>query len=184
MEYNPANAKLQIGDIAPYFSLPATNEKIYSISDFADAKALAIIFTSNHCPYAQAYEIRLCELVEEFSTQEVAIIAICSNDGELFPEDSFEQMIEKSKKYNFSYLYLQDSNQKIAKAYSAAVTPECFLFNQERQLCYHGSFDDDYAHPESVKKRYLAEAIQAVLQDKEPEVSISEIRGCTIKFRS
>jgi len=182
MEYDPSQAALNIGDHAPYFSLPATDGKIYSISDFADAPALAIVFMGNHCPYARAYEFRLCEIAKEFREQKVAVIAICSNDGVLFPEDSFEQMVEKSKRYDFAYLYLQDAHQSVARAYSAKRTPEAFLFDADKSLRYHGAIDDNYADADAVIESYLADGIRALLSGKSPAKEHTPIIGCSIKF--
>ena len=184
MEYDPKGSSLKLGSKAPYFSLPATNGRIYSIADFAEAGVLVVVFMGNHCPYARAYEQRLAKLAVHFREQNVAVIAICSNDGVLFPEDSFEQMIAKSEELNFAYLYLQDQTHSVARAYGAQRTPEAYLFDSDKVLRYHGAIDDNYADAERVECHYLADAVQAVLLGTQPEPSTTKITGCSIKFRS
>lgn len=183
MEYNPAVSSLALGSKAPYFSLPATNGRIYSIADFANAAALVVVFMGNHCPYARAYEHRLCQLAEHFRERNVPLIAICSNDGVLYPEDSFEQMVDKSRELGFAYLYLQDQTHSVAKAYGAARTPEAYVFDADKILRYHGAIDDNYADADRVVRHYLAEAIEAVLEGKTPDPEITPVIGCSIKSR-
>ncbi len=184
MERDPKDSKLQLGQTAPYFSLPATDGKIYSLSDFSDAAALAVVFTSNHCPYARAYERRISALSSEFKKIGVALVAICSNDGVGFPEDSFEQMVEKSKKLGFSFHYLQDESQSVAKAYDARSTPEAYLFDSDKCLRYHGAIDDNHADADRVIRHYLREAAEAVLAGKKADPETSIILGCSIKWRA
>ena len=183
MEFDPSDCRLKLAERAPYFSLRATDGKIYSLSDFSDAPALAVIFTANHCPYAQAYETRIRELTERFSAHGVRIVAICSNDGDAFPEDNFENMVEKSKSLGFSFPYLHDESQDVARAYDAKRTPECYLFDSEQKLCFHGAIDDNFSDAGSVEFHYLADAIRALLRDEPVPNSITPILGCTIKWK-
>lgn len=175
--------RLQIGDTAPYFSLRATDGRIYSISDFTGTNALAVIFTANHCPYAQAYEARLCSLAEEFASQGVRFVAICSNDGESYPEDNYENMVERSTTLRFPYPYLHDESQTVARAYDAACTPEAYLFDSNLKLRYQGLIDDNYLEPDRVRSPYLRNAILALLSGKVPPVQRSNAIGCSIKWK-
>lgn len=182
MERHAEKSTLLIGEKAPYFSLPATDGKIYSLSDFAGARALLVVFTCNHCPYARAYESRLIELAKRYTPEGVAIVAICSNDSQDYPEDSFTQMVEKSKMMGFPYPYLHDDRQLVAKAYDAACTPECFLFDSEMRLAYHGWIDDNHQQPELVTAPDLKLAIEAVLAGETPKKALTAIIGCSIKW--
>ena len=183
MEREIGSAKLRLGDKAPYFSLPATDGKIYSLSDFAGANALVVIFTSNHCPVAQAYEQRIVELVNRYKSQHVRFVAICANDAVAYPEDNFEHMVEKSKKMNFALPYLQDERQNVALAYDAVCTPEVYLFDKDQKLTYHGGIDDSHKSAEQVKNAYLANALQALLAGGEATPSLTPAIGCTIKWK-
>lgn len=184
MERDPNQSALQLGHPAPYFSLPATDGKIYSLSDFSDAAALIVVFTSNHCPYARAYEQRLCAFSDWCKERNAALVAICSNDGVLFPEDSFDQMIEKSRNLNFAFLYLQDESQSVARAYDAAATPEAYVFDSGKKLRYHGAIDDNHADADRVEHHYLRDAVLAILDGLSPQPAQTPVLGCSIKWRS
>ncbi len=183
MERPAASSTLAIGERAPYFSLPATDGKIYSLSDFADAKALLVVFTCNHCPYSRAYERRLVEIAKRYQPQGLGIVAICSNNAEDFPEDSFEQMIEKSRSLGFPFPYLQDEQQSVARAYDAACTPEAYLFNTAKELVYHGWIDDNHGGMELIQHPDLVNAIEATFSGELPPKQLAPVIGCTIKWK-
>lgn len=184
MEREAHKFNLQIGSEIPYFSLAATDGKIYSPADFRDKKALVIIFTCNHCPYAQAYEQRLSELAKSSQPLGAQFIAICSNDAATYPEDSFEQMIEKSKQLGFPFPYLHDETQIAAKAFDAACTPEVYIFDAEQKLRYHGRIDDNYRNPAEVKQFDLKDALNAVLSGEAPTHPLTPAIGCSIKWKT
>ena len=184
MQRTADSFKLALGDKAPYFSLKATDSKIYSLRDIsADARAICVVFTCNHCPYAQAYEKRLVDLAREYASRDVKFVAICANDANGYPEDSFERMIEKSESLGFPFPYLHDEKQITARAYDAACTPEAYLFDHEQRLVYHGSIDDNHQDPTSVEHHYLRDAIEAVLSERRPEVQLTGCLGCSIKWK-
>lgn len=183
MERDATGSKLKLGDKAPYFSLKGTDGKIYSLEEFKDAKILAVIFTCNHCPYAQAYEQRICSLAELYRPRGVQFVTICSNDSRGYPQDSFDNMVEKSKSLGFPFPYLQDETQVTAKAYDAACTPECYVFDSERKLRYHGRVDDNHRDPAHVTHHDLADAIEALLEGTVPEIPLTPAMGCSIKWR-
>lgn len=183
MERDASGSKLKIGDKAPYFSLKGTDGKIYSLAEFTDAEALVVIFTCNHCPYAQAYESRICSLAELYRPKDVQFVTICSNDPRGYPQDSFELMIEKSKSQGFPFPYLHDETQITAKAYDAACTPEAYVFDRERKLRYHGWIDDNYRDADKVTRHDLSDALDAILEKREPEHQVTAVIGCSIKWR-
>lgn len=110
-------------------------------------------------------------------------VAINANDAVKYPSDSFEAMVERAKEKGFNFPYLHDESQAIARAYGAQRTPEVFVFDRERRLCYHGAIDDNYKDPGAVKQHYLRSALDAVLAGKAAPVGETAPVGCTIKWK-
>ena len=177
-----ATDTLKIGSLAPDFNLPATDGKKYSLNTFTGKKALVVVFSCNHCPYVQAYEDRIIEIQKDYS-KDVQVIAISSNEDINYPEDSFENMKVRAQTKKFNFPYLHDETQNIAKAYGATHTPEIFLFDKERKLVFHGKIDDNWQEPQSVKSKYLRNAIDELLSGKQISVPETFTIGCTIKWR-
>lgn len=178
-----ATDKLKIGSQAPDFNLLSVDNKFYSLQSFDDKKILIVIFSCNHCPYVQAYEQRIISIQKDFADNGVQIVAINSNEDVNYPEDSFDEMIKRSKEKQFNFPYLRDETQEIAKVYGATHTPEIFLFDQERKLRYHGKIDDNWKEPEKAKYQYLRDAIKEVLDGKEVSIPETFSIGCTIKWK-
>ena len=174
---------LKLGSKLPDFNLPSTDGKNYSVDSFADKKALIVIFSCNHCPYVQAYEERMKQIQEDYSLKGVAIVAINSNDDKEYPDDSFENMKKRADEKNFKFPYLRDESQEIAKAFDATHTPEIFLFDEKRELAFHGKIDDNWQEPENAKSKYLREALDELLEGKEISVPETFTIGCTIKWK-
>src|SRR3989338_10024126 len=120
--------KAKIGSSAPDFNLPSTNGQNYSLDSFQDAKALVIIFTCNHCPYAKAAWPLLIKLANEFKDKGIAFVAINPNDENQYPEDSFFEMKKRVPEWNINFPYLRDESQEIAKTYKDACTPDVFFY--------------------------------------------------------
>jgi peroxiredoxin len=169
---------LRIGDKAPYFCLPGTDGLIHSLSNHVGSPCFVIIFTSNHCPYAKSYETKLASLYKKYRPFGVDFIAICSNDGDAYPEDSFENMKQK----NFPYPYLHDESQDVARAFGAQATPEVFVFDAEQTLRYHGAIDDNPEQNERSTQRHLEDAINAILNSSSVKLSEAPFIGCSIKW--
>ncbi len=174
--------EIKIGDKAPDFDLPGIDGNNYSLSDFKDKKVLIVIFTCNHCPYAQAYEDRLIALQNELKDKGVAFIAINPNDDKNYPEDNFENMVKRAIEKAFNFPYLRDKSQNIARAYVATHTPHIFVFDEQRRLSYTGKIDDNWREPNKVKERYLRDAILALLEKREIKNPATYAIGCTIKW--
>jgi len=183
MEVDTSNSTLNLGEGAPYFSLTGTDDKVYSLSSFKDATLLVVVFTCNHCPYAQAYERRLIDLAENFTPQAVQFVAINSNDGVAFPEDDFTQMKARAVKLALPYPYLWDEDQRAAKAYDAKCTPEVYLFDSERLLRYHGRIDDNHRDVQLVKTHNLRDAIEQLLAGQQVTTPLTHVLGCSIKWK-
>ncbi len=179
---NDNSKALNIGDPMPPFNLPNVDDRILDSAKIKEP-ILAIVFTCNHCPYAQAYEDRLIDLAEQFSGKGVQFVLINSNDAENYPEDSFEAMKEVHKEMGFPFPYCFDESQEIAKAYGALCTPHCFVFDSKRELKYKGQVDDNWKKPNKVKKHTLRDAISALVEGEEVEVSEANAIGCSIKWK-
>jgi peroxiredoxin len=174
--------EIKIGDKSPDFNLPGVDGNNYSLSYFNDTKVLIVMFTCNHCPYAQAYEDRLIDLQNEFKDKGVVFIAINPNDDKNYPEDNFENMVKRAREKVFNFPYLRDKSQNIARAYGASHTPHIFVFDEQRVLRYTGKIDDNWREPNKVKERYLRDAILALLEKSEIKNPETYAIGCTIKW--
>jgi peroxiredoxin len=176
---------LKIGDTAPNFSLPGVDGKDHGLGEWALKKILVVVFTCNHCPYAQAYEDRLSELAHYYSVQGVQFVAINSNDASSYPEDGFGEMKKRAAKKKFGFPYLRDESQETAKAYGAEVTPDVFLFDKDRVLRYRGRIDDNWRFRDRVREHSLKEAISTVLSGGviPPEDADKRGLGCSVKWK-
>jgi peroxiredoxin len=182
-DFNLATNNLKIGSSAPEFNLLGVDGKKYSLSSFADRKALIIIFSCNHCPYVQAYEDRIKQIESDYASKGVSVVAINSNEDKGYPEDSFENMKKRSTEQKFNFLYLRDEDQSVARAYDATHTPEIFLFDKERKLAFHGKIDDNWQEPNKVQNHYLRNALDELIAGKEISVPETFTIGCTIKWK-
>ncbi len=176
-------ANLRSGDERIDFELLGVDYQRHALTDYTDKKAIAVIFTCNHCPYARAWEDRIIQIQADYADRSVQVIAISANDPEKYPADSFPKMKERAQEKGFNFPYLFDESQEVASAYGAERTPEVFLFGKDRTLLYHGTVDDNYEDPKAVKDHYLKDALDAVLIDEEPPVTETRPIGCTIKWR-
>ncbi len=174
---------LSIGDQLPHFSLPATDGMTVDSKLIKDP-VLVVVFTCNHCPYAQAYEDRLIELGNHFDEQGVQFVLINANDAETYPDDSFENMKELHQRKGFPFPYCFDETQETAKAFGALCTPHCFVFDAARTLKYKGRIDDNWQDPSAITERNLHDAVDAVAHGKEPPVHEANAIGCSIKWKA
>ncbi len=175
--------QLPMGSDIIDFNLPATDGKNYSPSDFADKKALIIIFMCNHCPYVQAIMDRLIQLQSDYTGKDVQIIGINSNESDNYPDDSFENMQKVVGEYGINFVYLHDESQEVAKAYQAQCTPDIYVFNQGRKLAYHGRLDDNWQDEGGVQKQGLREALDAMLSGNPVSDEQYSSMGCSIKWK-
>jgi thiol-disulfide isomerase/thioredoxin len=146
-------------------------------------KVLAVIFTCNHCPYAQAYEDRLVALANHFDEEGVQFVLINSNDATDYPDDSFEAMVKKHNEKQYPFPYCHDASQEVAKAFGALCTPHCFVFNQERKLKYKGRIDDSWQDESAATEHNLRDAIAALVKGEEPPAHEVNAIGCSIKWK-
>jgi peroxiredoxin len=133
---------LPLSTKAPDFHLPDTEGKTVSLSDFRDAGALVVVFLCNHCPFVKHVIRDLVDLAKEYQDRGVAFVAINSNDVAAYPDDRPEMMAKFARQRGFTFPYLCDETQEVAKAYRAACTPDFFVFDEKRELVYRGQMDD------------------------------------------
>jgi peroxiredoxin len=175
---------VRIGSPSPGFvTLPGTDGKKYSLSDFSKSKIVVVVFSCNHCPYVQAYEDRMIGFQRDYAPKGVQLIAINSNETVHYPEDNFDEMVKRAKKKGFNFPYLRDEDQSVAESFGATHTPEFFVLDQQRALRYHGKMDDNYQSPADVKAHYLRDAVDALLAGKDVKQPETYSIGCTIKWR-
>lgn len=134
---------IALGTQAPTFELPGVDGRTYAPNDFADAPALVLIQSCNHCPYVMAWEDRMVAIQRDYGERGVRLVAINSNDAGKYPSDSFEAMRERARAKGFNFPYLYDEAQEVARALGSERTPEVFLFDRDRRLVYHGAIDDN-----------------------------------------
>ena len=173
---------MKIGDNAPAFNLLGTDNVLHSLDEFTKKNILIIIFSCNHCPTVIAYEQRMINIQKDYLNKSVSMIAINSNDEKTYPEDSIDKMVERYKNQGYNFTYLRDQDQSIAKAYGATHTPEIFIFDQDRNLRYHGRIDDNRDEPNKVNKKYVRDALDALINNKPISIETTHSIGCTIKW--
>jgi peroxiredoxin len=173
-----------IGDVATDFKLKNVDDKMVSLKDYKDAKGFIVIFTCNHCPYAVAYEDRIVALDKKYKAKGYPVIAINPNDPRKQKEDSFDLMKVRAKEKGFTFPYLFDDGQKIYPQYGATKTPHVYILQKTDKgnvVKYIGAIDDNYGDESAVKEKYVENAVDALLQNKEVKVTTTKAIGCTIK---
>ncbi|MCW8910564.1 MAG: thioredoxin family protein [Gammaproteobacteria bacterium] len=166
------------------FSLPGVDGNTWSLQSCRGEKGLLVMFICNHCPYVKAIRDRIVRDTRELKALGINTVAIMSNDPNEYEEDSFENMKKRAEEQKFNFLYLQDEDQSVAKAFDATHTPEIFLFDSERKLVYSGKIDDNWQVPEKAVNHYLRNAIDELLGGKEISVPETYSIGCTIKWKN
>ncbi len=180
-----SSTMLALGTAAPDFSLPDTTGQLVSLADYKQAPATLVVFLCNHCPYVKHIANQFAEFVREYQAKGVAVIGINANDVSKHPDDSPQKMAEEAKKIGYTFPYLYDETQEVAKSYRAACTPDFFLFDKDHKLAYRGQFDG--SRPDNkiaVTGQDLRMALDAVLQDQPVPAEQKASMGCNIKWRA
>ncbi len=176
---------LPLGTKAPPFRLPEpATGKTVSLDDFAGSPALLVVFLCNHCPYVKHVQATLARVIEEYQAKGVAAVGISANDIGSHPQDGPEMMAKEAATAGYTFPYIYDEEQGIAKAYHAACTPDFFLFDGERKLVYRGQMDD--ARPGNGQPQTAADlraAMDAVLRGAPVSAEQKPSRGCSIKWK-
>ncbi|MEY3195165.1 MAG: hypothetical protein RIQ78_1262 [Bacteroidota bacterium] len=181
LSWTAAPAGYIVGDRAADFSLKNVDGAIVSLSDYKDAKGYLIVFTCNHCPYAQIYEQRIIDLHKKFAALGVPVVAINPNSPLIVPEDSYEEMQKRAKLKKYPFVYLFDEDQTVMTQFGATRTPHVFLLDSNRVVWYIGAIDDNPETPSSVKNRWVEAAVNALLLGDCPSPDFTRAVGCTVK---
>jgi peroxiredoxin len=175
---------LALGTLAPDFSLPDPSGKIISLADFSKSPALLVMFICNHCPYVKHVRAELARLGREYTPRGVAMAAINANDMASHPEDGPGAMAVEAVEAGYSFPYLFDEQQVVARAYCAACTPDFFLFDRSRRLVYRGQLDDSRpGNGIPVTGKDLRAGLDALLAGKTPAPDQKPSLGCNIKWK-
>ena len=176
---------LELGTIAPDFTLPDPTGRQFALADQEIDKGLLIIFMCNHCPYVIHIREQLVAAIRRYQELGIAVVAINSNDYTAHPDDSPAKMADDAKVFDYSFPYLVDENQQVARAYRAACTPDLFLFDAGKRLVYRGQFDG--ARPGNnipVSGADLTAAVQNVMSGKPIAAHQQPSMGCNIKWKA
>ncbi len=178
----PQSPKLNIK--APDFSLPATDGKSYALSDIMGENGAVIVFICNHCPYVKAITDRLVADAKLLESEGIGFAAICSNDSVNYPEDSFENMKKFAVERGFSFPYLHDESQQVAKDWGAECTPDFFGLDKDGTILYRGRMDEGRKDPPPIgARRDLVEAMRLIAKTgKAPKEQMPSV-GCSIKWK-
>ncbi len=175
---------LPLGSKAPDFRLPDTDGKTVSLDQFAGAPALLVMFICNHCPFVKHVRAELAVLGREYQDKGAAVVAISANDVVSHPDDAPSKMAEEKAAAGYSFPYLFDESQEVAKAYQAACTPDFYVFDKDQKLVYRGQLDASRpGNDVAVTGADLRDALDAALQGKPVTQEQRPSIGCNIKWK-
>lgn len=177
----------EVGDDARDFKLKNVDGTMVSLADYQSAKGYIVIFTCNTCPFSKMYEQRIIDLDRKYKSKGFPVIAINSNDIKAQPDDSYEAMIARSKSIGYTFPYLYDETQEIASAYGATRTPHVYILNKTKNdltVAYIGAIDNNHKDAANADKKYVEQAVDALLTGKEVQVPYTKAIGCSIKWKS
>jgi peroxiredoxin len=176
---------LDLGTSAPDFRLPDPSGRAHALADFAASPALLVVFMCNHCPYVQHIRSELAAFARDYQPRGLAVVGINANDVASYPDDSPQKMAEEARSAGYTFPYLYDESQSVAKAYRAACTPDFFLFDRDRRLVYRGQFDDSRpGNNVPVTGRDLRAAADALLAGRSISSDQKASLGCNIKWKA
>ena len=168
---------LNVGDHATDFSLANIDGKMISLDSYPNSKGYIVIFTCNNCPYAKAYQRRIAELHNAYAQKGFPVIAINTSDSK-------EAIVKRAKEQNYPYDYLHDETQEVSKAYGALKTPHVYILKKDRTVAYIGAIDNNYKDADAADKKYVRDAVESLLANKEIKITSTKAIGCTIKWKS
>ncbi len=175
---------LELGTRAPEFRLRDTDGREVALAEFAGSKALLVMFLCNHCPFVRHVQAELARIGRDYQPRGVAVVAISSNDAGQYPDDGPKAMAKEKQRAGYTFPYLFDETQEVAKAYRAACTPDLYLFDAQRRLVYRGQLDDSRpGNQVPVTGRDLRRALDAVLEGRPVEPKQRASVGCNIKWK-
>lgn len=184
---SPVRKGYEVGDTVADFKLKNTDGKMVALSDYKDSKGVIVIFDCNTCPYSQAYNERIIALNKKYVSQGFPVVLVQPNDPEISQGDSYEAMVAQAKKKGYEFPYLLDETQSVAKSFGATNTPHVFILKKDGtalKVAYIGSIDDNAKNASAVTKRYVEDAVDALLGSKAVPTTKTKALGCTIKWKN
>ena len=180
-----ASTMLALGTAAPEFHLPdVVSGETISLATFSGSKALLLMFICQHCPFVKHIQSELAQIGHDYGDRPLGIVAISANDVANYPDDSPQKLKEMAQELNFNFPVCYDESQSVSKSYTAACTPDFFLFDSSSKLVYRGQLDDSRpSNGVPVTGKDLRQAINAVLQDGEINFEQKPSIGCNIKWK-
>lgn len=179
------DAGLKVGDKARDFNLKNVDGKMISLKTNSNAKGYILVFTCNTCPYSKMYEDRLIDLHNKYADQGYPVLAIQPNNEQKSPGDSYPNMQKRAKDKGFPFPYVLDETQDITEAYGATNTPHVYLLNKEGndfKIAYIGAIDNNSRNASAATRRYVEEAVDALMAGQSVETTDTKAIGCTIKW--
>jgi peroxiredoxin len=175
---------IELGSTALDFRLPDTDGNLVSLADFDSCKGLLVIFMCNHCPYVKHIREALADFARRNEPEGLAVVGINANDASTHPADSLEKMVEEVQTVGYTFPYLYDETQDVAKAYRALCTPDLFLYDKDRRLVYRGQFDDSRpSNDVEVTGKDIQSAVNALLDGRDVPQDQTPSVGCNIKWK-
>ncbi|MGC1241104.1 MAG: thioredoxin family protein [Chryseosolibacter sp.] len=175
-----------IGDTVSDFKLKNVDGRMISLSDYKTAKGVILIFDCNTCPYSKAYNDRIIALHKKYSGEGYPVITINSNDSEQSPGDSFEQMVSRARTRNYDFPYLLDERQQVARAFGATNTPHVFIVQRKGTdfvVAYIGAIDNNARNGSLADRKYVEDAVNALLSGGRVPVEETKAVGCGIRWK-
>jgi thiol-disulfide isomerase/thioredoxin len=173
---------LEIHAPCPPFDLPGTDGANHALAD-VKGKLFVLLVSCNHCPYVIAYEPRMVALANEYKARGVDFMAVNANDATRYPDDGLQPMKARARERGFPFPYVRDDSQALVRTLGARFTPEAYVFDEARKLRYHGRIDDNHRDPARVTSHDLKNALDALLDGKDPPVLETTAFGCSIKWK-
>ncbi len=183
----PVKNGYEVGDLASDFKLKNVDGRMVSLSDWKDAKGFIVIFDCNTCPYSKAYNDRIIGLNSKYAGKGYPVVAINSNDASDSPGDSFEKMVDYAKKKGYTFPYLIDETQTVARTFGATNTPHVFVLSRsgkDLKVAYIGTIDDNARKASAVSKKYVEEAVDALMNGKAVPTPKTKAIGCGINWKN
>jgi len=177
---------LGLGTSAPMKTVKMKNVdgRELSIAEVAGANGTLVLFSCNACPWVKAWEKRIVDLGNHYAKRGIGVIVINANDPARNAEDGYDVMQQRAREGGMRFPYVVDATSDVARAFGATRTPEAFLFDAAGELAYHGAVDDNAKEPRKVERRYLRDALQALVESEEVAMKETKALGCSIKFRT
>ena len=183
----PVKSGYQVGDTVSNFRLKNVDGNMVSLSDFKDAKGVIVIFDCNTCPYSKAYNSRIIALNAKYAPNGFPVITINPNDPAQSAGDSFDRMVALAKEKGYAFPYLVDETQEVSRAFGASNTPHVFVLQRtgkELKVAYIGAIDDNARDTSAIKRKYVEEAVDALLRNAAVPAVRTKATGCTIKWKN